>query len=198
MNIARYLMSAMALNLPAAAHEPVTAPPVQERAPTAGRQPIYGYDSENNAYLVENYPYGGLRTQIRFWLEKSNSKGFRFVSQTKNPKTGRWNNPKASTYSRFGGQMYIDDKNHVTWAGITEFSQGDEVSRFLHDFQDTDKSLIKVLTIGKLRYYKAVVAENERGLSGFSINGKPCPLDQADVERNRNSLADWVSANSLL
>jgi len=39
--------------------------------------------------LVEDYPYGfRLRCKIRFWLEYAPKRGFRFVSQTTNPKRG--------------------------------------------------------------------------------------------------------------
>ena len=63
----------------------------------ASKKPLYGHDKMDNACVVDDYPYGSLRTKIRFWLEKSPSKGFRFVSQTLNPKTGKWNAPKPST-----------------------------------------------------------------------------------------------------
>ena len=65
----------------------------------SGKQPLYGHTSEATAYVVDDYPYGfQLRTQIKYWLEYKAGKGWRFVSQTVNPKTGRSNKPKASTY----------------------------------------------------------------------------------------------------
>ena len=48
---------------------------------------------------VNNYPYGYLKTTAFFSLEFKSGKGFRSVFQTINPKTGRINNPKRSTYS---------------------------------------------------------------------------------------------------
>ena len=64
-----------------------------------GKTPLYGHTSEATAYVVADYPYGFReRTQIRYWLEHKPKKGWRFVSQTLNPKTSRWNKPKASTY----------------------------------------------------------------------------------------------------
>jgi len=47
---------------------------------------------------VKNYPYGRLRTSMFFSVEFDKKKGFRSVRQTINPKTGRLNNPKKSTY----------------------------------------------------------------------------------------------------
>ena len=44
-------------------------------------------------------------------LEYKPKKGYRFVSQTTNPKRpGKvWNKPKASTYSKLGGAMYLNE-----------------------------------------------------------------------------------------
>jgi hypothetical protein len=68
------------------------------------KQPLHGHTSEATAYLVADYPYGFReRTQIRYWLEAKPKRGWRFVSQTLNPKTDRWNKPKESTYFEGGG-----------------------------------------------------------------------------------------------
>jgi hypothetical protein len=49
--------------------------------------------------ISENYPYGfRLKTTKTDYLEFSNKHGFRHCSVTVNPKTGRLNNPKKSTY----------------------------------------------------------------------------------------------------
>ena len=91
---------------------------------------LKGHTSPETAYVVSDYPYGfNLRCSIRYWLEFSPSRGFRLVSQTSNPKKGNiWNKPKASTYCRFGGAMFIDDNGHVQWAGLTEYCSGSEAS----------------------------------------------------------------------
>lgn len=92
-------------------------------------QILSNHTSLETAYLVDDYPYGfRLRCTIRYWLEYHPKRGFRFVSQTSNPKRPGlvWNKPKASTYCRFGGAMYLDDVGHVHWAGLTEYSDGAE------------------------------------------------------------------------
>src|SRR6516165_4444148 len=63
-------------------------------------QILSGHISPETAYVVEDYPYGlRLRCRIRYWLEHTPKRGFRFWSQTTNPKRGNiWNKPKASTY----------------------------------------------------------------------------------------------------
>jgi len=49
---------------------------------------------------ANNYPYGfSLKTTIYYWVEYKKGKGYRGVTQTINPKTGKLNAPKASTYS---------------------------------------------------------------------------------------------------
>ncbi len=49
---------------------------------------------------VENYPYGfRLKTTAFYSIEHKKGKGFRSVFQTINPKTGKLNKPKCSTYS---------------------------------------------------------------------------------------------------
>lgn len=47
---------------------------------------------------VTNYPYGSLKCTATFSTEFKTGKGFRTVFQTINPKNGRVNNPKKSTY----------------------------------------------------------------------------------------------------
>ena len=67
--------------------------------------------------ISENYPYGfNLRTQKTDWVEFHPKHGFRHVSQTINPKTGRANNPKKSTYYTIG-ILGTDESQYVKfWA----------------------------------------------------------------------------------
>lgn len=96
-------------------------------------QILKGHISAETAYVVDDYPYGfRLRCKIRYWLEYTPKRGFRLVSQTSNPKRPGlvWNKPKASTYCRFGGAMYLDAVGHVHWAGLSEYSSGIEAAAF--------------------------------------------------------------------
>jgi hypothetical protein len=67
--------------------------------------------------VTENYPYGfKLKTTKTDWIEFNPKKGFRHVSQTVNPKTGRPNNPKKSTYYTVG-ILGLDENQHTKfWA----------------------------------------------------------------------------------
>lgn len=101
---------------------------------------LSGHTSPETAYVVEDYPYGfRLRCKIRYWLEYVPGKGFRFWSQTSNPKRGNtWNKPKASTYSRFGGCMFKNDETgHISWSGLSEYDNVKTCAAFLENYGDT-------------------------------------------------------------
>ena len=71
------------------------------------------YVATGTKLVSENYPYGyTLRTTKYDWLEFKKGKGFRHVSQTINPKTGRLNAPKAGTYYELI-VLRQDENNHV-------------------------------------------------------------------------------------
>lgn len=99
---------------------------------------LSGHTSMETAYVVEDYPYGfRLRCKIRYWLE-SNKNGTRLVSQTSNPKREGlvWNKPKASTYARFAACMYLDEHDHVTWSGLTEYTTAAEAEAWVNTYKD--------------------------------------------------------------
>ncbi len=95
------------------------------------------HTSQDTAFLIPSYPYGGLRCKMRCWLE-TNNKGTRFVTQTTNPKRGDiWNKPKASTYSEISGAMYLDENGHVQWQGLTPHAEADKCTEFLNTFGES-------------------------------------------------------------
>jgi hypothetical protein len=99
---------------------------------------LSGHTSPETAFVVDDYPYGfRLRCKIRYWLEYHAKRGFRLISQTSNPKRGDiWNKPKASTYCRFGGCMFVDDNGHVQWSGLSEYSSGAEAKAWSDQYRD--------------------------------------------------------------
>jgi hypothetical protein len=131
-------------------------------------QILIGHTSPETAYLVKDYPYGfRLRTEILYWLEESPTKGFRFCSQTKNPKTGRWNAPKKSTYCKLAGVMFLDDNGHTQWIGLGEYcdSKGireylslygaalsNQRKEFLAKFADKKEKVEQAFTSGALKW----------------------------------------------
>lgn len=73
----------------------------------------------NGTATAESYPYGRLRTQAFFSIEFHPKKGFRSVFQTIDPKNGRVNKPKKSTYGRGLYYQYINpDNNHIETAAV--------------------------------------------------------------------------------
>lgn len=93
---------------------------------------LFGHTDEASAYVVDDYPYGfRLRTQIRYWIETTKH-GDRLVSQTLNPKVAHehWNKPKKSTYLD-AGVMYLDEKGHVTWTGVSNYTEADALAAFV-------------------------------------------------------------------
>lgn len=99
---------------------------------TTTQQPIYlqGHTCKENAYEVKDYPYGfRLKTSIFYWIETKKGKGDRFCSYTINPKTGRPNAPKCSTYSTFM-YMYLNEQGYVTHGVIDAYDHDEFEARF--------------------------------------------------------------------
>jgi hypothetical protein len=152
------------------------------------KKPLYGHDDMNSAYQVDDYPYSfKLRCKIRYWLEFSPSKGFRFVSQTENPKTMRWNAPKKSTYNLLGGCMYLDEKDHVQWDGVTEYSDGAKVLEFVKNFPKSNFTNLKVYVAKKIRFLQL----SAEGKVVWTMNGVAQPVTEEDMGRSRAELETW-------
>jgi len=149
--------------------------------------PLYGHDNIDSAYVVEDYPYGRLRTQKRFWLEHKPKKGWRFMGQTLNPKTQRWNKPKASTYTDFAGAMYLDVHGHVQWTGLGRYSSAEEVSEFVQNFPKSDLSLVKKVVPLKIKNLEKLLS----GEAFFTINNKKVETTDADRKRYTEELTIW-------
>lgn len=63
--------------------------------------------------LSTTWPYGRLRADAMLSVEFNKNNGFRTVFQSKNPKTGKWNAPKKSTYSQVIVQT-IDETGFIS------------------------------------------------------------------------------------
>jgi hypothetical protein len=132
-------------------------------------QILKNHISPETAYVVDDYPYGfRLRCKIRYWLEYKDGKGFRFISQTTNPKRGDiWNKPKASTYARFGACMYLDEQGHVTWSGLSEYSNGADCTKFIEQFgkgvPEAGQEILKRWTASKVAYDAARAEKEAKG-----------------------------------
>lgn len=95
---------------------------------------LLNHYSLGTAYKVDDYPYGfKLRTSIYYWIETTPKRGDRFCSCTMNPKTGRMNEPKKSTYSNIAF-MYLNEDNHVKWCGVGIYTKREAVEKFAEIF----------------------------------------------------------------
>jgi hypothetical protein len=158
-------------------------------------KPLYDHTTEATAYVVDDYPYGfTARTSIRYWLEYKAKKGWRFVSQTKNPKTGAWNKPKMSTYTEWGAAMYLDENNHVQWTGIGQYSDDQTILTFVTTFPNADMHELRKIAPLKQRY----LAGSINGTIVTTINNVRQPVSEADIERLQNELATWKQIEKLI
>jgi len=133
-----------------------------------------GHTSQETAFVVDDYPYGfRLRCKIRYWLEFKPRHGFRFVSQTTNPKREGevWNKPKASTYKPLA-VMFLDEKEHVRHWAISYYDANEQtVAQFERLFGSSlDQSQQKALGIIKEAVHRVAAIRKQREhlpLSGF-------------------------------
>lgn len=115
------------------------------------RKYLYKHTSQENAYIVENYPWGfRLKTTIRYWVETKNRKncGQRFGRQTINPKTGIWCAPKYSTYSPII-VMYLNEDEHIKFCTSNNYCDDEMLNKFKEDhwlnLDDYQKNALKKL-----------------------------------------------------
>lgn len=108
---------------------------------------------------VNNYPYGSLRATVTFSLEWKAGKGFRTVFQSINPKNGRLNAPKKSTYYSVI-VMKEEDNGHIGYSYFG-FNGAEEINRsapFMADHFDLfTPAQIKDIYAETLQYIKATM-----------------------------------------
>lgn len=150
--------------------------------------PLYGHTSPETAYMVNDYPYGRkLRCRIRYWLERDEKRGFRFVSQTEDPRNPKWNAPKKSTYADFAGAMYLNDDGHVKWMGLSEYAEHPTVAEFLTAFPEADLSLLRPFVLAK-----AVMKRKfAKGEAFMTINGQRAERTPEDIARDTAEADAW-------
>lgn len=160
-------------------------------------KPLFGHTSPETAYLIADYPYGRkLRCQRRVWIEHSPSHGFRFVAQTTNPKTGRWNAPHKSTYSEIAMALYLDEENHVQSMAITPNSNDAHALQFARAFgrQAEGAGILRVFAIKKARY----LAQLASGEAYFTSNGQKQEISPGDAARSLEESTQWLEVAELL
>lgn len=152
-------------------------------------QPIVVAVSPDTAFVVSDYPYGSLRCTIKFWIDFKPKKGFRFVSQTQNPKNGVWNKPKAGTYVLLGMAMFLDEKNHVTHTAVSEYSSAKQVLEFIKNFPKAVTKDLRVFCLMKIAYLSKKIAGEMR----WSINGQTCVYSDAEKANDEIEKSEWLT-----
>lgn len=87
--------------------------------------PATHFDADS-AFYIADYPYGfTLRCVMRVWVEYRAGHGYRYVTQTSNPKKPGlvWNKPKASTYCMWPIALYIDQNDHVQHTSVPSYCE---------------------------------------------------------------------------
>lgn len=142
---------------------------------------LLGHTDEASAYVVDDYPYGyNARTQIRYWIESAAKKGDRMCSQTLNPKTGRWNKPKKSTYSPVG-VLFLDEIGHVKWTAISTYADDEWIATFLAAVGDSLSEIQK--------RNLAVVIGMKKAFAGVKWTVKAGPSTPEDAEAHNQAMA---------
>jgi len=154
------------------------------------------HTNEENALIVDNYPYGYKKTLKKFWIETT-KRGNRLNGQTLNPKTQQWNKPKKSTYS----DVMVLVKNEIghikTYSWSVAYSNPKELTLFLknigeYPLNDLQKEKIKVgraiykvrenitYTIKARRFKHIITNEITESVNIFEMN------NYKEIDENNN------------
>lgn len=94
------------------------------------------HTSFDTAYVIESYPYGRLRTQMKIWIETRANMGQRVVTCTLNPKNQKWNKPHAGIYHLACVLFVNNDNGHVENDGIGQYNLLERSESFLEVYGD--------------------------------------------------------------
>jgi len=174
--------------------------------------------TEQEPFLVDNYPYGyTLKTKIRYWVETTRN-GQRFVSQTLNPKTNIWNNPKKSTYSQII-LIGLNEQEHITYTNLSLYSLKealefrDRYLNYLSDYQKTElKNIIKMsevfdkveYKIKARRYRHKITGEITECINLMELNNyeevddNDQPLDREKADQEQKEINRKINQTAVL
>ena len=121
---------------------------------------LYNYDSFDNAYQVDNYPWGfKMRTSRKYWVE-SNKRGDRFCFATLDPRSGKWCKPKKGTYDKVC-IMYLDENNYVKQKGVSMYSNNEQVAELLEGINPEQLNEFQKKAICYVRSFNQVMSKVE-------------------------------------
>lgn len=131
---------------------------------------------------VENYPYGyTLKTTLYDTIEFSPKKGYRHVTQTINPKTGRLNAPKKSTYYPLMVRYYGEDGHIKTFVStVNGHKEINKATKFISENFD-------VFTKEEVTYLYRLV----RGSAAIDFRGV-CTWGGSKMEELKPFYSDFI------
>lgn len=123
---------------------------------------LFGHN-ESNPLEVKDYPYGfRLRTSIFYWIETTPKKGDRFCSYTIDPRNGRKNAPKKSTYSAIG-IMVKQENGHIGWTAVNIYTKPEHLAALIENIGGVDK-----LNKDQRTMYNSLMGINEVKVDEFT------------------------------
>lgn len=151
---------------------------------------LYGYDSFDNAYEVDDYPWGfKFRTKRRYWIETT-SRGDRECYSTLNPKTDKWCKVKKSTYSAIM-VLFLNENDHVRRTGI-EFGWSNEVD--IYNFIKTiDQSRLNVQQQKALCKAKTIAHVQKKVSYTIEPAQKLTEAEQAAKDKEQKDIKDKLA-----
>lgn len=151
------------------------------------------HDKEENALIVEGYPYGFKRTKIRYWIETTKN-GDRFVSQTLNPKTDKWNNPHKSTYNAV--EVLIKEKatGYTRSHGLHASTSRTAILNFLDFIKDyalskAQEEQIRILKALSKTYENVHFEISPRG--NDEVKNMLADKEQAEIKKDINKMVGY-------
>jgi len=154
------------------------------------------HNNENTALIIENYPYGfRLKTKIKYWIETDKKKGDRFVSQTLNPKTNKWNNPKKSVYNSVMVLTRDNENGHISYIGLYPTTDKERINRFIEktngfNFFDEQKEQLRILRAYS-KTYENVTFEIKEVTNQTEEEKLKHDNEQAEIKKDINRLASY-------
>lgn len=154
---------------------------------------LFGHTSFETAYEIKDYPYGRLRTSMFVYIESEPKKGDRVVRVTINPKNGRINAPKKSTYSPLYVLFLNSENGHIESDCIGRYTEREKIEAFVQAIGGEEKlteaqrfNLAEMFNIGKVINRAPVKGADYR------VSFEKCPkhiVDGVDVNEGGYSEA---------
>ncbi len=144
---------------------------------------MYGHDNFENAYEVDNYPWGfRFKTKRRYWIETKKGFGDRLVFATLNPKNGKWCKAKAGTYQPVQ-VLAKNEEGHVFGYGLGLWRKNEDIAEFLDNVDWQKLNEIQQKKICEVRAVNQVMKKVEFKVE--AVRYEPIILGQKTPEQQK-------------